>query len=56
MTTKEMLKSLANCGIISITECVDGRMYVEDIGSEYSWAYITFNADGDAIKVEKEGV
>lgn len=55
MTTKEMLNSLANCGIISIIECVDGRVYVEDIGSEYSWAYITFDANGNAIKVEKEG-
>ena len=53
MNAKEMLKQLAELGAIYLDEEKDGRYYVEDSESDNGYAYISFDENGNCIKVEK---
>lgn len=55
MNAKEMLEKLADLGVISHPELQrDGRYYVEDCESYNGCAYITFDKNGNCIKVEED--
>lgn len=53
MNAKEMLKQLAELGVMYIQEEKDGRYYVEDSESYRGYAYISFDENGNCVKVEK---
>jgi len=54
MNAKEMLEKLADLGVISYLELLrDGRYYVEDSESYNGCAFISFDKNGNCIKVEE---
>lgn len=54
MTTKETIEALKKLGVLTIIKDSENRWYVEDSESYYGFAYITFDKDGNAIKVDQK--
>lgn len=55
MTAKEMIIKLGECGIIHVDVWNNtNQIYVEDYESYIGGAYLTFNENGDCLKIEKD--
>lgn len=54
MSMKEVLKALANNGVLDVIERSENHWYVEDSESYYGCADLFFDEDGDVIEVKGE--
>lgn len=54
MSVKEVLKALANNGVLDVIERSENHWYVEDSESYYGCADLFFDEDGDVIEVKGE--
>ena len=54
MTAKEMIIKLGECGVMSVDVWDNtNQIYVEDCESYVGCAYLTFDENGNCIKVEE---
>lgn len=54
MTAKEMMIKLGECGVMSVSMNEETNIaYVEDCESYVGGAYVTFDENGNCVKVEE---